>query len=107
MNMKGGCGKSTISTNLSSYYAQQGHKTVIADYDQQGSSLDWLTRRNENLPTIEGINASKANLSITRAWQLNPHGNADILIKDMPSGINLLNLKSVLNRTDALLKHCC
>lgn len=101
--MKGGCGKSTISTNLSAYFAQQGYTTVIADYDQQGSSLDWLTRRNENLPFVQGINASKVNLTITRAWQLKTQNDTDILIKDMPSGFDSLNLQSVLNKTDTLI----
>ena len=101
--MKGGCGKSTVSTNLSAYFALKGNRTVIADYDQQGSSLDWLTRRNENLPFIQGINASKVNLSITRSWQMKTQENPDIIIKDMPSGANVLNLRSVLSKTDTLI----
>jgi len=101
--MKGGCGKSTISTNLSAYYALKGYRTIIADYDQQGSSLDWLTRRDEDLPHIQGINASKVNLSITRSWQMKTQDNPQILIKDMPSGSNLINLQSVLRKTDTLI----
>ena len=42
LNAKGGSGKSTIATNLASYYATQGKDVVLADLDPQGSSLAWL-----------------------------------------------------------------
>jgi chromosome partitioning protein len=45
MNAKGGCGKSTLATNLASYYADAGYGVALADYDPQRSSLDWLDRR--------------------------------------------------------------
>ncbi|MEO7558429.1 MAG: ParA family protein, partial [Gammaproteobacteria bacterium] len=45
LNAKGGCGKSTLATNLASYYADQGLPTALADFDPQGSSMDWLAER--------------------------------------------------------------
>jgi chromosome partitioning protein len=45
MNSKGGSGKSTIATNLASYYATKGHSVALVDFDEQGSSLDWIERR--------------------------------------------------------------
>jgi chromosome partitioning protein len=57
MNSKGGCGKSTIATNLASHFATEGYKVAIADYDPQRTSLDWLTMRPEDLPRITGIAA--------------------------------------------------
>src|SRR5690606_7119572 len=45
MNAKGGCGKSTLATSLASHYANQGLKVALADYDPQGSSMDWLAVR--------------------------------------------------------------
>ncbi|HEB86734.1 MAG TPA: ParA family protein, partial [Gammaproteobacteria bacterium] len=33
LNSKGGCGKTTIATNLASLYAQQGFTTALMDYD--------------------------------------------------------------------------
>lgn len=55
MNSKGGSGKSTLATSLASYFATKGQSVALVDYDEQGSSLDWLERRPENRPAIVGI----------------------------------------------------
>ena len=55
MNSKGGCGKSTIATNIASYFATEGYKVALADYDPQRTSLDWLALRPEDLPQITGV----------------------------------------------------
>lgn len=55
LNAKGGCGKSTLATNLAGYYASQGGRVLLADFDPQGSSLGWLKARAKNRPAIEGI----------------------------------------------------
>jgi len=53
-NPKGGCGKTTISTNLAGYFARQGARVILSDLDRQGSSLRWLERRPDKLPRIHG-----------------------------------------------------
>ena len=55
LNAKGGCGKSTLATNIASYFANEGASVALADYDPQRSSLDWLDRRPENRPEIAGV----------------------------------------------------
>ncbi len=45
MNAKGGSGKSTLATNLAAYYATQQKSVVLADFDPQGSALEWLAGR--------------------------------------------------------------
>src|SRR5678816_2294189 len=57
MNSKGGCGKSTIATNLASHFASEGYKVALADYDPQRTSLDWLEMRPADLPRIAGVAA--------------------------------------------------
>ena len=57
MNAKGGCGKSTLATNIASYFANEGAGVALADYDPQRSSLDWLARRPDNRPEIAGVAA--------------------------------------------------
>ena len=48
LNAKGGCGKSTLATNIASYFVTEGANVALADYDPQRSSLDWLERRPDN-----------------------------------------------------------
>jgi chromosome partitioning protein len=58
LNAKGGCGKSTLATNIASYFAaEEGAAVTLADYDPQRSSLDWLDRRPENRAKIAGVAA--------------------------------------------------
>lgn len=54
-NSKGGCGKTTISTNIASAFAAGGLRTAIADADPQRSCLAWLQRRPETAPAIRGL----------------------------------------------------
>ncbi len=58
LNPKGGCGKTTLSTNLARAYHQQSLKTLLVDSDPQGSASDWHAAREDNpLPFIAYGNA--------------------------------------------------
>ena len=50
LNAKGGCGKSTLATNIASWYATEGASVALADFDPQRSALDWLDRRPADRP---------------------------------------------------------
>lgn len=78
LNSKGGCGKSTIATNLASYYATAGKKVALVDYDPQSSSMDWLERRPENQAPIAGIAGYRDGLTHLPR-------NSDIVIEDAPA----------------------
>lgn len=43
--IKGGCGKSLISTNLTVIRSRQGKKVLLVDGDEQGTSGDWTDHR--------------------------------------------------------------
>ena len=64
LNAKGGCGKSTLATNIAAYFASQWENVnvTLADFDPQQSSMDWLRDRPEERPPIHGINAYKDGL---------------------------------------------
>ncbi len=88
LNAKGGCGKSTLATNIAAYFANEGADVALADYDPQRSSLDWLERRPDNRPKIAGVSAHDQGLRRVPR-------NADILVIDAPArshGAELTNL---------------
>ena len=58
-NPKGGCGKTTIATNLASAFANWGLATALADTDPQRSSLDWLAGRPQTAAPILCLDWSK------------------------------------------------
>lgn len=96
MNAKGGCGKSTLATNLASYYASQGASVVLADFDPQQSSLDWLQRRPSRVPAILGLAAHDGGLKgLPRS--------ADVVIMDAPARSHGPELTALLKRTETVL----
>jgi chromosome partitioning protein len=88
LNAKGGCGKSTLATNIAAYFANEGASVALADYDPQRSSLDWLERRPADRPQISGVAAFEDGLRhVPRT--------ADIVVSDAPArshGAELTNL---------------
>lgn len=58
-NAKGGCGKTTIATQLAAAFAVAGHVTALADADRQRSSLGWLARRRTGSAPIIGLDWTK------------------------------------------------
>lgn len=54
-SQKGGCGKSTLATNLCAYYAHKGGDVVLVDADRQGTSSRWAQDRAENHPLLPKV----------------------------------------------------
>ena len=88
LNAKGGCGKSTLATNIAAYFATQGASVALADYDPQRSSLDWIDRRPADRPQIVGVAAFEDGLRhVPRT--------VDTVVSDAPArshGAELTNL---------------
>ncbi|MEM7563244.1 MAG: AAA family ATPase [Pseudomonadota bacterium] len=103
-NAKGGCGKTTITTNIASHYALQGKNVRLFDHDAQGSSLAWLSRRSEDLIPIEGVDASKnSDHRLTRSWQLRVPPETDVAIIDSPAGTDVTELSMLFQQNDSIL----
>ena len=103
LNVKGGCGKTTIATNLAAYYANQNIKTSLTDYDPQGSSAAWLKRRSESKPLIHCLQVGRESGRMTRSWQLNPPHDTEISIIDTPAGVDKLQLNMMVDKSDTIL----
>lgn len=95
LNAKGGCGKSTISTNLASYYASEGKKVVLADYDPQESSIAWLEMRDEKWPPITGIAAHREALRVPK--------DTDVVIMDAPARVHGPELTQMLRKVETVI----
>lgn len=104
MNSKGGCGKTTIATNLASCYARHGFKTALFDYDPQGSSMRWLRSRDESAPDIYGVVAHKsATNNKTKSWHLRlPIGTERVII-DTPAGLRETELLDHIQNIDEIV----
>jgi chromosome partitioning protein len=103
LNTKGGCGKSTLATNLAAYYAANGHQTSLMDYDPQGSSMRWLSKRDETRPPINGVDAAGRSASVTRSWQLRVSTQTERLIVDTPAGLDPQRLTEITRKAHAVL----
>ena len=95
INAKGGCGKTTLSTNLAGFYASQGHSVALADFDPQGSSIDWLKARPETRPEIIGIDAADGSFRSPR--------NLEVLILDVPAAVHGKLLTALVRRAESLV----
>jgi chromosome partitioning protein len=103
LNPKGGCGKSTLATNLAAAYAQRGPMPAVMDYDPQGSTMGWLDRRPDNLPDIHGIAAYKKTMQATRSWQLRvPNDTVNLLI-DSPASVSHDDLRELTRDSTSIL----
>ena len=89
-NPKGGCGKTTLATNLAAYLAGQNQRVVMWDLDRQKSSLDWLALRPAELPSIASLDAERD--------EIHPDipENNDWLVLDSPAGMHGKNLAHAL-----------
>lgn len=103
LSAKGGCGKTTISTNLASYYARQGQSTVLIDFDFQGSSVRWLSVRRQPYPPIHGIAGYETSSSVTRSWQFRIPSHAQRIVIDTPASVRGQQLADLIRLADTIL----
>jgi len=87
LNPKGGCGKTTLATNLASYFALRGPLPALLDCDPQGFSMRWLEARSTTRPPIHGIAAYRKSLSATQSWHLRVPNETTRLIIDTPAAL--------------------
>ncbi|HFQ13209.1 MAG TPA: ParA family protein [Gammaproteobacteria bacterium] len=104
LNSKGGCGKTTIATNLVSLYARQGFATALMDYDPQGSSMRWLSLRPQDDNAIFGVQAHRQPGSAqTRAFQLRLPPATERVVIDAPAGVSGQALVDFVCQVDVML----
>ena len=90
-NPKGGCGKTTIATNLSGYYANKGVSVSLVDLDQQHSSVFWGKSRNISKPKIKILEELQESYKTKR------------VIYDCPAQISIDLTIDLINRSDVII----
>lgn len=80
LNPKGGCGKSTVATNIAGYFAVDGKRVALADCDAQQSSRDWLAIRPESAASIKVAEVKAGRIDVPR--------RTEILIIDTPAALH-------------------
>ncbi len=95
LNPKGGCGKSTLATNIASYFSCQGQVVTLADCDPQSSSKDWLMARPPALATIHSAVLVKDNLRVSK--------DTEILIMDTPAAISEQRLHRFISQAETMV----
>jgi chromosome partitioning protein len=103
INAKGGVGKTTITTNLASYFAANGVPTTIMDYDPQGSSLRWLKARPPEAPSIHAADgAPKRGTGLKSIGRIIPRETGQLIL-DAPAAPTRLLMQELLDRSNAIL----
>jgi chromosome partitioning protein len=103
VNAKGGVGKTTVTTNLASYFASCGVPTTIADFDPQGSSLNWIKQRPLSVGKIFGADlAQRHGIGLSNARREIPRDTRALFI-DAPAGPSRLLLQDLVARCQSIV----
>ena len=123
INGKGGCGKTTIATNLAVAYAQQGRRTALLDYDSQASSTDWSElrlqseRQTENQTEKQSAQApgrrlaplqvipshKRVGMYQTKAFSHQLASDIERIVIDTPSGARERDIDTLIKQCDVVL----
>ena len=94
LNRKGGCGKTTLATNLAAGYAANGSNVCLFDQDAQRSSSLWAGMRSE----------AQADITLARSFDELSGMDHDVIVIDGPGGhISTKHLEQMVARSDVIV----
>lgn len=93
--VKGGSGKTTLSTNLAAALAADGARVLLADLDRQRSATEWLARRPSDAAPVKGAEWMK---EIGR-----PSPEFDFTILDAPAALKTRQIEEIVAFADRIL----
>jgi chromosome partitioning protein len=95
VNPKGGCGKTTIATNLATYYAVWNTSTALVDLDPQQSSMEWLRVRPETENPIQGFNGLQGKIYL--------QSDTERVIYDAPARTDNAKVAKLIEMVDVVI----
>ena len=101
VNGKGGCGKTTVATNLASTIASRGQKVALMDYEREACASAWLRRRGHDVPSV--TRTQGASMYETTAFSLRIPPGHDCMVIDGSSGLVGSDLDLPLQQADLVL----
>ena len=103
LNPKGGSGKTTIATNLAGYFASRQQRPVLMDFDPQGSSGRWVSKRDPARPKVHLISAHERDPRVTRTFQLRTPEDTTHVILDTPAAVTGQSMIELTRLSDKIL----
>jgi chromosome partitioning protein len=94
---KGGCGKSTITTNLAAHFAESKKNTAIIDMDRQASSFHWCQRRPESVPGVLGMQGAR------KGWSERMPAGTERVVVDTAAGMHADDIAGLVEEVDAVV----
>ena len=103
LNPKGGCGKTTLATNLASYFALRGPPPTLIDTDPNGYTTRWLERRPRNSCKIHGIANTTLATRSKLSWPFRTPADAGAVIIDTPAALDRREISELTYHADCIL----
>lgn len=91
LNLKGGVGKTTLSTNLAYCLQTRNKRVLLVDSDPQGSARDWHSNGNGEMLEVIGLDRPTLCKDIDRL-----HGRYDFIVIDGAPHLTSMAIQSLL-----------
>lgn len=103
-NAKGGCGKTTLATNLASAWASRGRQVTLLDLDPQQSAGSWVRQRHAfGGSGIQSLALDKHQAPGMGALSHLLRDSGEFLVIDSPAGLEGPMLESCLRLAQVVL----
>jgi chromosome partitioning protein len=102
LNPKGGCGKTTLATNLACHLALRGSRPMLIDNDPRGYSTRWLKTRPEGSLAIAGVSSNTSSEIAQHRLHRIPR-QIDTVIVDTPAAVSQREIRQLTHNADCIL----